>query len=172
METREAVVAEGATVSVKNAKPERRPPPPGKGGVVLPPGTGRPRGVRNKLTNLRDAVIQAFDQVGGVQYLVQLANGTQSDRAAFCGLMSKVLPTQINANVDGGIRLELGWLGARSIGTITAQPAQQITQTIDLQRDSAGKYQILDQHTQAAAGVGPVADIAQEPVGSSASTGG
>lgn len=163
MEMAEAVNANGATVSVKNAKPERRPPPPGKGGTVLPPGTGRPRGVRNKLTNLRDAVIEAFDQVGGVQYLVQLANGTQSDRVAFCGLMSKVLPTQINANVDGGIRLELGWLGSRSIGTITAQPMQQITQAIDLQRDSGGKYQIVDQHTQQQAPAAPAPEAVGAP---------
>ena len=85
--------------------------------ATLPPGTGRTKGVRNKLTNLRDAVLEAFDKVGGVDYLVKLANGTQSDRAAFTSLMNKVLPTQINQQVDGGIRLELSWLGGRNIGT-------------------------------------------------------
>lgn len=123
----------------------------GAGGVV-PPATGRPLGVRNKLTNLRDAVLIAFDKVGGAEYLVRLAEGTQSDRAAFVSLMNKVLPTQINANVDGGIKLELSWIGQRSIGTTAAQIPDQRTQVLDLQRDSDGGYRIIDQHTHVAGG--------------------
>ncbi len=107
-------------------------------------GPGRPKGVRNRLTNLRDAVLEAFDEVGGPEYLVRLANGTQSDRAAFVGLVSKVLPTQINANVEGGIQVQLSWLGGRNIGTTVAQPVEQVTQVVDLERDSAGKYRIKD----------------------------
>lgn len=107
-------------------------------------GPGRPKGVRNKLTNLREAVLEAFDTVGGPEYLVKLAQGTQSDRAAFVGLVSKVLPTQINANVEGGIQVQLSWLGGRSIGTTTAQPIEQVTQVIDLERDNGGKYRIKD----------------------------
>lgn len=114
----------------------------GNGGVPTP--GGRPKGVRNKLTNLRDAVIEAFDRVGGVDYLVKLANGTQSDRAAFTSLMNKVLPTQINQNVEGGIKLELSWLGGRSIGTTAAQIPEQRTQVLDLQQDSSGQYRIKD----------------------------
>jgi hypothetical protein len=110
----------------------------------LPPGPGRPKGVRNKLTNLREAVLEAFDTVGGPEYLVRLANGTQSDRAAFVGLVSKVLPTQINANVEGGIQVQLSWLGARNIGATTTQNVEQVTQVIDLERDKAGKYRIID----------------------------
>lgn len=105
---------------------------------------GRPKGVKNRLTNLREAVLEAFDTVGGPEYLVRLANGTQSDRAAFVGLVSKVLPTQINANVEGGIQVQLSWLGGRSIGTTTAQPVEQVTQVVDLERDSGGKYRIKD----------------------------
>lgn len=108
---------------------------------------GRPKGVRNKLTNLRDAVIEAFDRVGGVDYLVKLANGTQSDRAAFTSLMNKVLPTQINQQVDGGIKLELSWLGGRQIGATAAQIPEQRTQVLDLERDPGGKYRIKDQGT-------------------------
>jgi hypothetical protein len=110
----------------------------------LPPGPGRPKGVRNKLTNLREAVLEAFDTVGGTEYLARLANGTQSDRAAFIGLVSKVLPTQINANVEGGIQVQLSWLGQRNIGATTTQIAEPVTQVIDMQRDSAGKYRIID----------------------------
>lgn len=121
-------------------------------------GPGRPKGVRNRLTNLRDAVLEAFDTVGGPAYLVQLAQGTQSDRAAFVGLVSKVLPTQVQAQVEGGVQIQLSWLGARSIGTTVAQEPEQITQVVDLQRDSAGKYRIIDPAPPAAGG-----QAAQEP---------
>lgn len=122
---------------------ERQRPVSPLSGAPTPP--GRPRGVRNKLTNLRDAVIEAFDKVGGVEYLVRLANGTQSDRAAFTSLMNKVLPTQINQQVEGGIRLELTWLGGRQIGATQAQIESQHTQALDLERDSDGRYRIKDQ---------------------------
>jgi hypothetical protein len=120
-------------------------------------GPGRPKGVRNKLTNLRDSVLEAFDQVGGTEYLARLANGTQSDRAAFIGLVSKVLPTQINANVEGGIQVQLSWLGQRNIGTTVAQPVEQVTQVIDLERDNGGKYRIKDPVEQSPAGGGQAA---------------
>jgi hypothetical protein len=127
----------------------------GNGGVRTP--AGRPKGVRNKLTNLRDAVLEAFDQVGGTEYLARLANGTQSDRAAFVGLVSKVLPTQINANVEGGIQVQLSWLGQRNIGTTVAQPVEQVTQVIDLERDNGGKYRIKDPVDASPAGGGQAA---------------
>lgn len=115
-----------------------------RSGAVLGPGPGRPPGVKTKLTNLREAVLEAFDQVGGAQYLAKLAQGNSSDRAAFVGLVSKVLPTQINANVEGGIQVQLSWLGSRSIGTTTAQTIEPVTQVIDLERDNGGKYRIKD----------------------------
>lgn len=115
-----------------------------RSGAVLPPGTGRPKGVKNKLTNLRDAVLEAFDTVGGPEYLVRLANGTQSDRAAFISVVNKVLPSQINANVEGGIQVQLSWLANRSIGTTQAQVVEERTEVIDLERDSGGKYRIKD----------------------------
>lgn len=98
-------------------------------------GPGRPRNVKNRLTNLREAVLEAFEMVGGAQYLAKLAAGTSSDRAAFVGLVAKVLPTQINANVEGGIQVQLSWLGARNIGQ---------TQVVDLEKQINGKYEIVD----------------------------
>lgn len=107
-------------------------------------GPGRPRNVKNRLTNLREAVLEAFDEVGGAAYLARLAQGNSSDRAAFVGLVSKVLPTQINANVEGGIQVQLSWLGQRNIGATTTQIEEPVTQVIDLQRDEGGKYRIID----------------------------
>lgn len=147
----------------KGKAKEREPVVSPRSGAVLPPGQGRPLGVKNKLTNLRDAVIEAFDMAGGAQYLYQLSQGTSSDRAAFTGLVAKVLPTQINANVEGGIQVQLSWLGARQIGTVAAQTVEQVTQVVDLERDSAGKYRIVDPNGtpegggQAAGGAAPEA---------------
>jgi len=135
----------------------------GNGGVRTP--SGRPKGVRNKLTNLRDAVLEAFDTVGGPAYLVQLAQGTQSDRAAFVGLVSKVLPTQVQAQVEGGVQIQLSWLGQRSIGTTVAQEPEQITQVVDLQRDSAGKYRIIDPAPAPAGADGQAAATGEKAAG-------
>lgn len=145
-----------ALVSLENeAKTEAEPPKRRVGDGT--PGPGRPKGSVPKVTKtIRDAVMQAFDTVGGPEYLVRLANGTQSDRAAFTSLLNKVLPTQINANVEGGIQVQLSWLGQRSIGTTTAQQAEQITQVVDLERDSAGRYRIKDPQ-QSDAGTSPAA---------------
>lgn len=128
-------------------------------------GPGRPKNVKNRLTNLRDAVLEAFDQVGGAQYLARLAEGTSSDRAAFVSLVSKVLPTQINAQVEGGVQIQLSWLAARQIGTTVAQSPEQVTQVVDLQKDSAGKYRIIDPVTPPAGGKAPAGQTGQEPAG-------
>lgn len=137
----------------------------GRNGQPTPEPKGRAPGVKNRLTNLREAVLEAFDQVGGAQYLAKLAEGTSSDRAAFVGLVSKVLPTQINANVEGGVQVQLSWLGTRQIGTTVAQPADVVTQVIDLERKTDGSYRIIDPATAPAGAEAPAAGAGQEPVG-------
>ncbi len=146
----------------KRAENERKAVSPLTGAPVP---AGRPKGVRNKLTNLRDAVLEAFDTVGGPAYLVELAKGTQSDRAAFVSLVSKVLPTQVQAQVEGGVQIQLSWLGSRQIGTTVAQQPEQITQVVDLQRDSAGKYRIIDPIPGAEGAGAPAGSSPQEPAG-------
>ena len=158
----QAVDAGYASSEATEKRPENggKPVAYGNGGVRTP--AGRPKGVRNKLTNLRDAVLEAFDQVGGTEYLARLANGTQSDRAAFVGLVSKVLPTQINANVEGGIQVQLSWLGQRNIGATTTQIAEPVTQVIDLQKDEGGKYRIIDPIDTPAQSPAPAAEAGKE----------
>lgn len=136
-----------------------------KNGQPVPESPGRAKGVKNRMTNLRDAVLEAFDAVGGAAYLAQLAQGTSSDRAAFVGLVSKVLPTQINAQVEGGVQIQLSWLGARQIGTTVAQPAEVITQVVDLEKKTDGTYRIIDPTPAPAGGEAPAAAGGQEPVG-------
>jgi hypothetical protein len=134
---------ESSAVSIeKRSENEKKQAVSPRSGAPTP--AGRPAGVKNKLTNLRDAVLEAFDQVGGAQYLAKLAQGSSSDRAAFVSLVSKVLPTQINADVSGGIQVQLSWLGSRNIGATASQTIEQVSQVVDLQRDAGGKYRIID----------------------------
>ena len=74
--------------------------------VKKPPraGMGRPKGATNKATKeLKDMILQALDEAGGVTYLVEQA---KINGGAFMGLIGKILPKDINANLNGKITLE------------------------------------------------------------------
>lgn len=54
---------------------------------------GRPKGAEAKLTrDVREAILAAFDKVGGPAYLVKVA---QDSPQVFCALLGKILPSQI-----------------------------------------------------------------------------
>lgn len=113
---------------------------------------GRRKGVPNKLTQTLKAAVELAARdchpQGLAGWLVERANGSIGDRQIFAALVGKVIPIQVNQSVEGGISINLNWLGGRAIGTVAAQ--QQVTQSqpVDLIEDSGGKYQIVDQHTQ------------------------
>lgn len=67
----------------------------GRGGQR--PGAGRPKGSLDKgNAAIREMVVLALDNVGGVTYLQGLA---ASHPAVFASLVSKVMPTQVEADV-------------------------------------------------------------------------
>jgi hypothetical protein len=69
-------------------------------GKPKPPnaGKGRVKGVPNKFTGaLKEMVRQALDEAGGVDYLKRQANESPT---AFLGLVGKLLPAEIKADVD------------------------------------------------------------------------
>lgn len=70
--------------------------------VRKPPnaGKGRPKGASNKTTKaIKDAIIEAFEKAGGVDYLVTLA---KDDPRTFCALVGKVIPLQVEGTGAGG----------------------------------------------------------------------
>jgi hypothetical protein len=59
---------------------------------------GRQKGTPNKVTQtVKEALHAAFDEVGGKDYLVRLAT---TDPKAFCMLIGKVIPTEVNAVIE------------------------------------------------------------------------
>lgn len=57
---------------------------------------GRQAGTPNKVTaTLKDMILQALDEQGGIEYLKKQAEATPS---AFMTLLGKVLPTQVTGD--------------------------------------------------------------------------
>ena len=53
---------------------------------------------------LKAAIEQAFDQVGGVDYLVKLA---EEEPKTFAALLNKVLPAQVTGEGGGSLQIEV-----------------------------------------------------------------
>lgn len=61
---------------------------------------GRQKGTPNKTTaQIKDAIIEAFEKAGGVDYLVELS---KDNPAVFAGLLGKILPRDVSleATID------------------------------------------------------------------------
>ena len=69
------------------------------------PSAGRKKGTPNKSTVLVKSVLaEAFEGIGGVPALVEWAQDNQTE---FYKLFAKLLPVQVEANVDG--KLDITW---------------------------------------------------------------
>jgi len=68
---------------------------------------GRQKGSPNKLTaTLKDMVLQALDESGGVEYLKQTAIDNPS---AFLTLVGKVMPLQVTGENGGPVTMTVTW---------------------------------------------------------------
>lgn len=63
-------------------------------------GRGRPKGSQNKVTlKVKEAMMEAFEKAGGVQYLVALAH---EDPRTFCTLLGKMIPVETDITSSDG----------------------------------------------------------------------
>jgi len=77
----------------------------------LPPaaGIGRKKGVPNKVTKaLKEMILGALDDAGGQEYLKRQAD---ENPVAFLGLVGKVLPHQLKADLNhqGDVNINIKW---------------------------------------------------------------
>lgn len=72
-------------------------------------GPGRPKGVPNKATaQVKEMILAALDQSGGVEYLVQRANDPRT-ASAFLTLVGKVLPMTVAGDAESPVKVEFTW---------------------------------------------------------------
>lgn len=77
-------------------KTAKRPQPKG----------GSRKGIPNKATKaLKDMILQALDETGGVEYLVRQAK--KKNPAPFMALLAKVLPLQIAGDANAPITVQV-----------------------------------------------------------------
>ena len=69
--------------------------------------TGRPKGSKNKFTTLKQAFLDAFEELGGVEGLVEWAEKNSHTKEQFYKMITKMLPTHVTDEVKGKIELEL-----------------------------------------------------------------
>ena len=67
-------------------------------GQAKPDGSGRKKGTPNRVTNqLRETILEAFEEVGGADWLKELA---ASDPKAFATLLGKLVPRESQVSGD------------------------------------------------------------------------
>ncbi len=67
---------------------------------------GRVKGTPNRVSGpVKDAILQAFHSVGGVEYLAKLAKGNATDRATFCRMVEKLVPAELKLDPESQLNL-------------------------------------------------------------------
>jgi hypothetical protein len=65
---------------------------------------GRPKGLKNKFTDLKKEFLSAFETIGGGEELARWAQNKRN-RTAFYGMIAKMLPKEVNVESKGGFQL-------------------------------------------------------------------
>lgn len=83
----------------KEVKSVRKPPAAGK---------GRVKGTPNKTTALlKEAILRAATAAGDGDMVAYLEQQARNNPGPFMGLLGKVLPLQVKADVEGGITIKV-----------------------------------------------------------------
>ena len=89
----------------------------------------RPKGSPNKLgTLIRIAIEKSFDQVGGVKYLVRMA---EQEPKAYMTLLGRVIPKELTLSDETGDKLDLVDLARRIAFALTIAEQKQSVQQSD-----------------------------------------
>lgn len=68
------------------------------GNISVVPGPGRPKGSPNRTTAaLKEALLQSFDDLGGVKWLTALA---QTDPGTYARLLARLIPTETAGSLE------------------------------------------------------------------------
>lgn len=114
---------------------------------------GRRKGVPNTVTRTIKEAIEfackpgACHPQGLAGWLIERATGGVEDRKIFAGLVGKVIPAQLQANIDGNIVVQLPWLTARNVGrrgSVTSHSSATDAQVIDVTMEKDGNLRVGD----------------------------
>ncbi len=76
-----------------------------RGNPNLPkPGPGRPKGLPNKFTTLKQSFLEVFNELGGTQGLLAWVKESKHNKALFYGWITKMLPSNIDVEPDGALQ--------------------------------------------------------------------
>lgn len=65
---------------------------------------GRPKGAKNVMSKtIRDAICQAFDQLGGVEGLVSWAEMSNDNLSQLYNMWGRLAPREVHADVNGAL---------------------------------------------------------------------
>jgi len=68
---------------------------------AIKPGPGRPRGSKNKLTEIKDEFLSAYNFIGGLGALTTWAK-EEKNRTEFYKMLTKLFPREIKAEINIG----------------------------------------------------------------------
>ena len=101
--SKKRVAHEAPSVALVEKQSKKTKTTKGRGGPR--PNSGRKKGSPNKITrDVKEAILSAFSEVGGADYLVKLA---KEDQRTFCALLGKILPTTVGGDPNNPIELQI-----------------------------------------------------------------
>ena len=68
---------------------------------AIKPGPGRPKGSKNKLTNIKDEFLFAYEVIGGLGGLTAWAK-KEENRTEFYRMLTRLFPREIKAEITVG----------------------------------------------------------------------